>query len=119
MTTLEILRGMRELLADEKRWTRGLFARTASGLPADPPADDAACWCIAGAAFRLTGCSASNPNKPEASEAAWKAVDCVVSCIIDLGLNEGIGRWQDKPERTHAEILQALDRAIALESGAP
>jgi hypothetical protein len=25
-----------------------------------------------------------------------------------------IGRWNDAPERTHAEVLAALDRAIAL-----
>lgn len=105
MTTLEILRGMRELLADEKRWTKGVFARDADGMATCPVYGEASCFCIAGAARMIT-----NDRAYGTGLNAWRAR------VLEAARARSLGEWNDAPERTHAEVLAALDKAIELES---
>lgn len=111
MTTLEILRGVRELLADEKRWHHGsgAFAATDDGKPCDTLSSRAACFCIAGAAFRVLGIGTTQP-----AHEAWAVVDAIHRAA-DINKTAGIGKWNDAPERTHAEVIAAIDKAIELE----
>ena len=112
MSTLEELKAVRELLSDPEHWTRGAFARDAQGGEISPASPEAACWCIGGAAMYM----ASEPGWDfiqllDASLPVLRAVGDVIGCT-DVGF---IGDWQDAPDRTHAEVLDALDRAIAAE----
>jgi hypothetical protein len=44
-----------ELIADPEHWTRHAYARNSDGLPTDPEAPDAVCWCALGAIHRCYG----------------------------------------------------------------
>jgi len=107
VTTLEILRGMRELLAEESRWTREYYGRYRDGEGCTNGYDDGACcWCLMGAAEKVSG--ERDPGR----------IERVFIKVLGGRTSGDIFTWNDAPERTHAEILAALDRAIALESGA-
>lgn len=109
MTTLEVLRGMRELLAEPARWTQKAPARNAAGTPTSAVLDPEACsWCVFGAAFRIA---------PRHSNAAMKRLKERLNDDRP-GAYIGVARWQDEPERTHAEVLALFDRAIEAEAKA-
>ena len=108
------LREARALI--ERGWTQGVDARDAFGEECDPYCDDAECFCANGAMCRaFARVTLSDRDIVRDAEAI---------------LNEAIGRparnavdwpfidWNDAPERTHAEVLAAFDKAIELaESG--
>lgn len=100
MTTLETLKAMRELLSAPERWTKGECARDASGNRVDISSPDATCFCLIGAAG-LVG--------------EFKSVMDLLDRLVAPG---PASCWQDAPERTHAEVLALLDRAIEQESHA-
>lgn len=108
MTPVDILRKTRELLSEPVRWTRGAYARDASG--ADVPYDEqaATCWCLSGA-VDLAG--------QGQSIAAARARDYIrVAIDSDDDSMVTIPTFNDDPGRTHADVLAAIDRAIALAS---
>lgn len=107
--------GARELLADPKRWAKGASALDEYGQPAsdeidggshldegDPLADCAVCWCLVGACQKVAG------------EIIWFDDRRFAALHQVLGTDQ-IGPWQDVEERTHADVLAALDLAIALQ----
>lgn len=105
MTTLEILHGMRELLADESRWTRRALSRDAAGQPEPVCGEKAACWCVWGAAIRV--CRGDVIKACRVLAPLQKAAGCIA-----------LDDWNDDPATTFVEITDALDRAIALARGA-
>jgi hypothetical protein len=96
MTTLEILKGARELLSDPARWTQGHAARTAAGRKTSYQDPDAVCYCPWGA-LRLVG---------------GLGADLVVLSLGFEGTSEFFA-WNDAPERTHTEVLARFDKAVA------
>jgi len=104
-TPLQILRDARELLSDEKRWTQGALGRDENGvlLCADQ-LDRAQCYCAFG------GLLAAGDD---ATTGDFRALPLLIDAI-DLQPDAGIGDWNDAPDRTHADVLTAFDRAIAL-----
>lgn len=97
MTTLEILKAARELLAVPERWTTGVLARAHNGDEVTPSSYKAASWCMSGAC--LKSCMGN---------------DSQFLYVIDaLDLDTCIPIWNDAPERTHAEVLARFDEAIA------
>ena len=85
MTTLEILKAARELLAVPERWTKGALARSQNGDDVNPKSSEAAhSFCIVGAIGR--------------SNIDYDSFD--------------LAYWNDAPERTHAEVLARFDEAI-------
>lgn len=99
-TTREVLEKARELIATPERWTKGALARDEHGIEVPTCCDDAYCWCMGGAI------SAVSENG--SVYRSWGVVERIVSMHID--------KFNDAPERTHAEVLEAFDRAIALAS---
>jgi len=95
MTTLEALVAVRELLADESRWCKGLFAADEKGFPAAVDDPFARKWCLSGAIEKVAGNGT------------------VVSIELrrSLELNGCCSRFNDT--HTHAEVLALIDRAIA------
>lgn len=85
---------VKELLADESKWTQGVYARAANGRPTLVD-HNAVCWCLDGA---IRHCYPA-------------AYDDVVlrqklsAYFVPLGTN--IIRWNDDPARTFEEV-QAL-----------
>lgn len=99
MTTLDVLKGARELLSDPEKWTQGWYARDAEGRPADDGNDPrAVCWCIWGACEKVAG----DWSK---THGATQALDSCAGGHAPT-LNDAAGT-------THTEILGVLDCAIA------
>lgn len=81
-----------ELLAGPKAWNQGRMARNAKGYPVDPESPKACSWCAVGAILRCYGLAAMSLPK------------------IDI-LRAKTGNtlwWNDRPERTHAEVVAVL-----------
>lgn len=96
MTTHEILVAVRELLAVEERWTKG------------PARKDA--WCLItalakiGPGLNAISCPVQDYQKALRREIFGSDQGCSPTSSISI--------WQDAPERTHAEVLAVLDKAI-------
>lgn len=100
--TLEVLRRARELLTPPGNWTQEEFAKTTAGEPCDPCVVEAACWCSEGAIRAVRARGRFGPTN------AFGALYRIVGDVVG---------WNDEPERTQAEVLEAFDRAIALAQG--
>ena len=109
MSALEELKAVRELLSAPARWTRGVYARNEQGLAVDPHDPEAVCWCLYGAMIYIVG--DSNKRFAVHLDAAEDAINVLSGFISAISVAD----WQDAPDRTHAEVLDALDRAIAVE----
>lgn len=105
MTALKILQGVRELLSDEKRWTRGSYARDRLGRTTHSTSESAVCWCLIGALGKIT-------NHERGARSAERALERVAR----RRGREFPAEWQDADGRTHAEVLALLDEAIAREA---
>lgn len=55
MNTLEELKAIKELLSLRSAWTERCDARNISGISVVPESDEATCWCLYGAAYRIAG----------------------------------------------------------------
>lgn len=101
MTPAAVLKKARELISDEKAWTKGWFAKDERGR--DVYADDpgAVCFCAMGAIDRAAEECGGVDDVP----ALNMLVRALGGTAIDL--------FNDAPERTHAEVLAAFDKAIA------
>lgn len=115
MRTIEILRNARKLIERPGAWTRGAYARDANlnkihlrGMLHVT----ARCYCPLGALYVAAG-SIDAPLEPEVS------VLCEGIGGIEFRDNGDLVTWNDAPERTHIEVLDAFDRAIALAEQAP
>lgn len=94
--TARDLEAARKLIADPSAWVKGV-----------PPIG---CFCAETAI--AMACNGDPQNYD--SDQAWRALDALRDAINDAA----IFRWNDAPERTHAEVLAAFDRAIASERNA-
>lgn len=97
MDTLDILKQARELISDERRWTRGELARDSEGHEVDEDSPSAACWCSVGAVWRVR----------EGGENLCGALTALEEAMG----TEHIGDFNDS--HSHAEVLAAFDAAIA------
>jgi hypothetical protein len=99
---------VRELLSAPERWTKGYGARNSEGTPVDSFSPDACCWCLVGACARVT----------EANEAGNSGRFDVLRASLRPKAGPCLVRLNDAPERTHAEILAVIDKAIEKERAA-
>lgn len=111
MKPSEILAKARELLSDPKRWTQGALSRNALGEWAEDELVPESCqWCVEGA-YR----QAHPNNRPSMKcDQGWAYL------LAAIGGDKTIPpyEWNDSPSRTHAEVLDALERAEQLAIGA-
>src|SRR5262245_20271520 len=115
---IEILRDTRILLGDPAHWTKGHYARTASGDPCGPNYPGAACWCPAGALYRVAFGIEPIPlppsqRNPVRNQARIDAL-CAVKAVVGTRTAAFPGPFNDDPETTHADLLNAVDKAIRL-----
>lgn len=89
-TSVEILREAKALIPDEAHWWRGLIIH-----PDTNP--DVACCAI-------TAISRAHGGRDE-----YRLLEEAVA--VPMG---HIPRWNDAPERTYSEVMEAFDKAIAL-----
>ena len=104
MTTLEALRGARHVIRTPDRWAQGVIARDQDGkalkMASDP---DAHSFCVIGAFSRTSGVDSSAYY-----DAAGRLREA-------LGV-ESLAWYNDSsPAATHADLMDAFDKAIRLE----
>ncbi len=99
-TTKEILVEARGYIAEPGSWTKGSFARDGHGNHVSKDSHRASCFCAAGAIGR-----AAKGSERE-QHGALRALRSAITGPITA--------WNDAPNRTHAEVLAAFDRAIEI-----
>lgn len=124
MTPLDVLRGARALIEDPSAWHSGADAAyfgLAGRVDCDALDDQADCWCLAGAAIRSCGSNgdtyfAAMTVVADVIDPAWRARPSSSrprSGDIPWTAPRVVTAWNDEDERTHAEVIAAMDRAIA------
>ncbi|NTJ67561.1 hypothetical protein G6M50_06255 [Agrobacterium rhizogenes] len=103
MNTVEILKKARELLSDEKRWTKGFYAVDIDGYAAHVDGNEACQFCAIGAIARVSGMTGAEAEGSKSAEMLAKAA----------GIDRGCHVPSFNDDHTHAEILDLFDCAIA------
>ena len=103
MTTLQILKRARALIADEKNWTRDAYGYDAEGRMQTCPNQHSVCFCSVGA---IAKASFTHPSDAERSDA--------IKPVLSAGGFDGVGELiKFNDSHTHSEVLDLFDRAIA------
>lgn len=97
MTTLEVLRKAREVIANPEHWTRGAYAKDVNGNEVNFAGKTACKFCAAGAIFRAHGGN-------YAIQALTAELPKTSNTVIT---------FNDWSRRKHSEVLALYDRAIA------
>lgn len=123
MDALQVLNSGRALIADEKNWTQGAFARTGpDGCGVSSVSTMATCWCSTGALSKMTYklddfeydiIPISRAHHLAYSEAYHFLGQAVYE--MSLGATTSPERFNDS--HTHEEVLAAWDRAIQMVGG--
>lgn len=99
MSTMDALIALKTLLAEPSSWTKGKPARNAEGNRIAPTSDNAVCWCLLGAIYRITYYDHN--------------LFTVICGIMNRLVNSlGLSTYNDDPTTTHADILKLIDTAI-------
>lgn len=97
----EVLLGAADLL-ERTGWTQGSWARNAHGIAVLPSAGDAVRFCALGALAR---------TRSESTD-WWAMIDALHEYVAGADYCS-IGRWNDAPERTQAEVVAKLREVAA------
>ncbi len=98
MLPSEVLLAARELVAGG--WTKGAYARTATGNPTSTASRKAVCFCSLGAI------SIASPGEPD--------YDSALGFFRKATPMYGVAHFNDAIERTHLEVVLAFERAALL-----
>jgi len=98
-TATAVLIRARELIADERHWCKGTLARGWFDVPVPVQSRSARRFCTIGAIHRA-GRELGFPVGDACSALEWQTI-------------RTIPYWNDARRRTHAEVIAALDAAIA------
>lgn len=113
----QVLREARKLLMRRGAWIQGTMARTAgsenrlmSGRRTRPKSSQAACWCAAGAVYRVMGTNYTL----EFRDRVFGLLANVVDPFVPLRNPEQVViGWNDREGRRKTEVLQAFAKAAA------
>lgn len=103
MTPREVLIAAKALIDTPEKWTQGWYAKDANGKHISDQSPDATCFCSIGAMWAVA-----------------HEIQFVDDALVFLGraTRPAIPTWNDAPERTHAEVMDAFARAIELAADA-
>lgn len=104
-TVKSILQSARELIADPAHWTQSAFARDVNGNDCVSNDPEAVCFCALGALNKAANYYDSKKN----ATLYFKAK----AALRDMIYPHNISMFNDRFDRTHAEILRLFDDAIA------
>lgn len=96
---IEACTSVAELLADPARWTKDYSAVDDRGFMVEPDDEVACAFCICGAIQRVYGHDGYDANY----EKIRKSLSAPGRRLV--------ATFNDAPERTHAEVLEAVRRA--------
>ena len=104
VNSLHILRKADKLLADESCWTKGAFARSASGREVLTRSPRAIRFCVGGA---ITWAARAHPNDSSLDvEARAAYVIGKLRKVVDAGM------YNDDPKTTFADVKSWFAKAI-------
>ena len=99
------LRQVKDLL--NKGWTKEVFARNELGEETRTDNINATCWCIGGAIIKVV------PHSLEQRSPIWRVVH---KAILLLGYtSQSITVFNDAPDTTIQQVMEVMDKAIALQ----
>ena len=102
---VRVLTEARDLISDPKRWTQGAYARDAHGRQTYWGDPAAVCWCASGAISKATKLTpAQSAMNRDLVDQAQAELDSAID-------HYGVFTFNDS--RTHKEVLEMFDRAIA------
>ncbi|MFO1067348.1 MAG: hypothetical protein U1E14_02380 [Geminicoccaceae bacterium] len=107
MDMLKAVAAVRELLADQSRWTREAEARNGFGDPVDPLDDEAERFCISGAFIRI-----ANPEIGSYKTYLRLATQAVRE--LGGGPQDDLWTFNDRTDTTHDRVMALLDRMAEL-----
>jgi hypothetical protein len=103
---IRVLKLVRRLLRDPKRWTRGTQARNQDGIRILPTARTATSWCLTGAIYKITQPDYFTAKKvQQALKAHLPPGHCSITALNDCAGG-------------HREVMNLLRRTIAAEQAA-
>jgi hypothetical protein len=97
-STIAVLNGARALIAHERHWSRGAFARSWANIAVKPQSLFARRFCAIGALNRAA-CELLLPMQN-------------ARLALEAQAGHRLEGWNDHPKRTHTEVLALLDAAI-------
>lgn len=109
MKPSEILIEARKLIDTPDKWTTGCLARTKGGQSIRYSSEHAACFCALGAIYRANRGTYEQHRQPSDN----REMEREAERAIQLATKGNVPEWNDAPERTHDEVLEAYDIAIA------
>lgn len=103
LSVAETLSAAADLIEPEGKWTQGWSARTALGRPCHTKDPEAACFCMVGAVAKAGGAETYISK-------AWRFISDHFP-----GKDPGTPvKWNDKRQRTQAEVVAKLRKLSAL-----
>lgn len=114
-TVLETLRGALKILSAKKRWGKGAFAASKGGHPVPSSSiasrEDLVCFCAAGALMK-----ANNGRDGSYYAALHELADALPRYWQNqLSYDARVFSWNDSARRTHAQVVTAFKKAIAVQ----
>jgi len=106
MTALDLARRVRARLTPRLAWTQFAYGRDASGRYAIASSDRACAWCLSGAV--VAECAKEWRFSATLAHANMEFYDA-----LKTEIGTGAVDWNDAEDRTHGDVLAALDRTIA------
>ena len=118
-TVSRIVARARTLIGDREHWVKGPLAMTASGEECSATNTKACKWCLVGALERAAAEQAGELLVREATKEVAVALKGVPATLSGPASWFFVAEWNDDPARKHAEVLDALDAAIARQQEQP
>ena len=114
----DVLEAVRALFCGERAWTKATFARDKDGNSAWVHSEEACCWCLTGAIYRVLG----DPDlgKPHDTVSVANATEEVLAEEIPYSFpvrgnwsaNQRLMYYNDDKETGFGDIVGLVDKAI-------
>lgn len=114
MTPREVLIAAKALIDTPEKWGKDGFVQLRNGTT---------CYCVEGAVMAAMGCPAVLSDERPATVLSRANMEFEREVLRFIANSVGtqirlIPDWNDAPERTHAEVMDAFTRAIELAADA-
>lgn len=112
MKISQLLTDAKQLIVDPSHWTKGEYARNKEGFKVADSSDHACQYCAVGSLWRASGFLR---GEPDSDPVKGDLVDRACSVLLEaIGKKKGLSVWNDLPETTHQDVINAFDKAIYL-----
>lgn len=104
VVTAAVLRRARDLLS--RGWVQGRISA---------PGASAARWCVVGAVYKAA-CEEAR-RRPSCAGQEAHMIDGAVASLRAVTGGEPLAAWNDHPDRTRGDVLEAVDKAMRQAAG--